>query len=158
MRMVPNKCRRSAATTVEVAVIASVVLLLLFGLFEYGRFQMTRQLLENAAREGARYAVVHSYDKNTIDVQNVTFTALAGQESQLPGFVKTSNISVYRANASGNPDTTDSNWKNAQFGELIGVRITGNYRPILPTFLFMVVDSNGTIPLQVTSIMYSEAN
>lgn len=158
MQVVPHKSRRSAATTVEVAVIASVVLLLLFGLFEYGRFQMTRQVLENAAREGARYAVVHTYDKNTTEVQDVTFIALAGQESQLPGFIKTSNITVYRANAAGNPDATDNNWKNAQFAELVGVRITGNYKPILPSFLFMVVDSNGAIPLQVTAIMYSEAN
>jgi Flp pilus assembly protein TadG len=149
---------RRGATVVEVTVIVAVTFMILFGIFEYGRFLMTRQIMENAAREGARYAVVHTYDKSTVQVQDVVFTAMSGQESQLQGFSKTSNISVYRADGTGNPDATDSDWKNAAFAEPIGVRITGNYSPILPSFLLIVVDSNGTIPLQVTAIMYSEAN
>jgi Flp pilus assembly protein TadG len=159
MRATPTgQGRRPAATVVETTAMAALLLLLLFGLFEYGRFVMTRQLMENAAREGARYAVVHTYDKTTADVQDRAFAALSGQQTQLPGFSKTANISVYRANASGNPDGTDSNWKNARFGEPIAVRITGNYRPLLPSFLLIAVNPSGVIPLQVTSVMYSEAN
>jgi Flp pilus assembly protein TadG len=143
---------------VEITVVVATVLLLLFGIFEYGRFLMTRQILENATREGARYAVVHTYDRETIDVQNQAFSALAGQHSQLEGFSKTANIAVYRSDNSGNPDSADSNWKNARFGEPIAVRITGSYKPFLPSFLLLAVDPSGMIPLQITAVMYSEAN
>jgi hypothetical protein len=150
--------RRTGATVVEVTVVVAVLLVVLIGILEYGRFLMTRQVLENAAREGARYAVVHTYDKTTAQVQDWTFSTLYGQEKQLEGFSRTAHISVYRADGNGNPHSSDSNWKNAAFAEPIGVRITGNYKPLLPSLLFMVVDGNGTIPLQITAVMYSEAN
>jgi Flp pilus assembly protein TadG len=159
MCIIPHrKAARPGLTVVEVAIVVSTVLLLLFGIFEYGRFLMTRQVMENAAREGARYAVVHTYDKSTADVQNVAFTALAGQDAQLEGFSKTSNIQVYLCDTNGNPVSGSLTWKDTIFGEPIAVRITGKYKPVLPSFLFVVVDSSGTIPLQVTAVMYSEAN
>jgi Flp pilus assembly protein TadG len=166
MRTAPNlSIRRNAATIVEVTVMVAMLLMLLFGIIEYGRFLMARQVLESAAREGARYAVVHTYDKTTADVQNVTFDSLAGQQKQLEGFSKTSNIQVYRAGTDGNPvnsgnswNHANNNWKDAVFAEPIAVRITGNYRPLLPSFLLIAVNSSGTIPLQITAVMYSEAN
>jgi Flp pilus assembly protein TadG len=157
MPAIPNT-RRPGLTVVESVLVLAITLLLLFGLFEYGRLLMTRQLLEHAAREGARYAIVNTYSKTTTDVQNVVDSALAGQYSQLEGYNKTTSITVYRANSSGNPDSSDSNWKNAIFGEPIGVRITGEYRPMLPSFLLIAVSSTGTLPLQVTAVMNSEAN
>jgi Flp pilus assembly protein TadG len=54
--------RRPAATLVETAMVISIFLMVLFGIFEYGRFVMTRGLMENAAREGARWAVAHTYN------------------------------------------------------------------------------------------------
>ena len=49
---------RRGLTIVETAVVISLVLLLIFGTYEYGRFVMVRQVIHNAAREGARLAVV----------------------------------------------------------------------------------------------------
>ena len=51
--------RRTGATTVEVSVVLSVFLLFLFGIFEYCRYLMMIQITTNAARDGARYAVVN---------------------------------------------------------------------------------------------------
>jgi Flp pilus assembly protein TadG len=155
---------RTGLTLVECELVLSMTLMLLLGILEYGRFLMTRQVLESAAREGARYAVVNTYLKATTDVQDVTDNALAGEHRQLEGYSKATSIQVYLSNTSGNPANTGAwnsaanDWKNAQFGEPIAVRITGNYRPVLPSFLYMTVNSNGTIPLQVTAVMYSEAN
>ena len=53
-------------TTVEAAIILPVFLLLLFGIFEAGRFLNTRQVLTNAAREGARLAVTPLTGTNTL--------------------------------------------------------------------------------------------
>src|SRR4051794_26912862 len=97
----PPQTTRRGATIVEVAFVLSIFLLFLYGIFEYGRFVMLRQVLENAAHEGARFAVVHSYDKTTTDVQETVYHYLANQHVQLVGFTKTKDITVYR------PDPTN---------------------------------------------------
>lgn len=43
----------------EFALVIPVFLLLLYGIIEFGRYVYTVQILNNAAREGARYAIVH---------------------------------------------------------------------------------------------------
>src|SRR4051794_26972649 len=55
MRQRPSP--RRGATAVETALVLSIFLLLLFGIFEYARFVFVYQGMQNAAREGARYAV-----------------------------------------------------------------------------------------------------
>ncbi len=56
-RAVMSKRRRGAAT-VELAVVAPVLFLLVFTLFEFGRMVMVQQALTNAAREGCRVATL----------------------------------------------------------------------------------------------------
>ena len=54
--------RRRGTTLVEVAVVLTLFLLFLFGIFEYCRFMLVLQVSTNAARDAARYAVVSSSD------------------------------------------------------------------------------------------------
>jgi Flp pilus assembly protein TadG len=51
--------RRRGQALVEFALVAPVFFLLLFGIIEGGRFIFYYQVLNNATREGARYAIVH---------------------------------------------------------------------------------------------------
>jgi len=51
---------------VESAIILPVFFLLLFGVFEAGRFMNTQQVLTDAAREGARLAVTPLTQTNTL--------------------------------------------------------------------------------------------
>ena len=53
-------------TTVEAAIILPVFLMFLFGIFEAGRFLNVRQVMTNAAREGARFAVTPLTGTNTL--------------------------------------------------------------------------------------------
>lgn len=55
-------CRknRKGAAVVEFALIAPILFLLVFGMIEFGRMIMVQQVLTNAAREGARLAVLDS--------------------------------------------------------------------------------------------------
>src|SRR5436309_12707636 len=94
--------RRPAATLVETSAVISITILILFGIFEYGRFVMTKQMMENAAREGARWAVVHTYDGTTPAVQDAVDQKLGIARQQLPGYVKTTSIEVYAADTAGN--------------------------------------------------------
>ncbi len=52
--------RARAAAIVEFAVVLPLLLTILFGIIEYGWVFMIRQTLQNAAREGARLAVLQT--------------------------------------------------------------------------------------------------
>jgi Flp pilus assembly protein TadG len=136
---------------IETAIVAILALMFLFGIFEYGRFLMVRNLVDNAVQSGARYAVVNTSDVTTTDIQNRVDQMLAGQSVHLQGYNKTTSIQVYWADANGN---NVGSWTDAAFGSYIAVRIDSSYRPMLPNLLFM----NTTIPVRAVSQMYSEAN
>ena len=51
--------RRKGQAIVEFALVAPLFFVLMFGLFEFGRAIYYTQIVNNAAREGARYAIVH---------------------------------------------------------------------------------------------------
>jgi Flp pilus assembly protein TadG len=46
----------------EFALVAPIFFLILFGIIDFGRYVYYVQVLNNAAREGARYAIVHGYN------------------------------------------------------------------------------------------------
>ena len=107
-----------------------------------------RQTLDNAAREGARYAVVHTYDTTVVaDTQQRVLAVLGGQNGQLQNFT----IQVYEADSNGNNmgQPTD-----AGFAQYIAVQIDGDYSPVVPSFLFL----GNTLHLKSHAQMYSEAN
>jgi Flp pilus assembly protein TadG len=60
-----NKAERGTAI-VEAAIIITIFFMFLFGIFEAGRFLNTQQVLTNAAREGARFAVTPLSGTNTL--------------------------------------------------------------------------------------------
>jgi Flp pilus assembly protein TadG len=144
--------KRSGVQLVEAALVMSICLLFIIGILEYGRLMMTKQILDNAAREGARYAVVNTNNATTADVQNVVDTCMAGQGAQLSGYSKSSNISVFMADPT--TGTNIGTWTNARFGQAIGVQITGTYQPVLPIFVFLP----GNITLTGQCLMRSEGN
>ena len=48
-----------AQALVEFAIAAPIFFLILFGIIDFGRYVYYTQVLNNAAREGTRYAIVH---------------------------------------------------------------------------------------------------
>jgi hypothetical protein len=54
-----GKTRSSGQAMVEFALVAPMLFLLILGAIEAGRFVFYYEALNNAAREGARYAIVH---------------------------------------------------------------------------------------------------
>jgi Flp pilus assembly protein TadG len=144
--------RRRAATLVETAFVISIALLFLFGIFEYCRFIFLLQVCENAAREGARYAVSRTGDGVTdaTAIQNYVTDRMEGRQSDLSGFAVTvDNVDPSTGNAIPN-----TNWNDAPFGGAIMVRVSGTYVPMLPSFLH----TQTSIPIRATSMMSSEAN
>ena len=131
---------------VETAIVIGVCLMFLLAIFEYGRFVMIKQLVENSAREGARQAVASPGSVTTAQVQTTVQNALAGQTLQ------NLNIQVYLADTSTGASLGD--WTTASFGQGIAVKVTATFYPMLPTLGFL---PNG-VNLKATCIMRSEAN
>ena len=146
--------RRRGAATVEAALVLPIVIMFLFGILEYGRYVMMLQILTNAAREGARYAVEHTnpvtingvtYGNATSDVTNTVSKALAGQQ------LSAQTVQVYTSDTLGNNLGT---WTGTTTGQSICVRITGNYPVIMGKILYMPT----SIPVVAQCVMRSESN
>lgn len=67
-----RRTRRRGMTIVEATLVMSVFLMLLFGLFEYCRFLLVLHITNNAARDGARYAVVNLDKPDNFSVTDFT--------------------------------------------------------------------------------------
>ena len=141
-----RKNRRRGATIAEAAIVLPVCIVLVLGLCEYAHLLMTCQLLENAAREGTRTAVVSTTTLTTQDIQNLVTNSMAGQTLQ--GMT----IQVYQADPATGANIGP--WTNAGVGDCIAVQISGNYVPIVPTISLLP----DPLPLNSKAVSYSEAN
>jgi Flp pilus assembly protein TadG len=148
--------RRRALTLVETSVVALVCFLFMFALFEFGRAVFMLQIMTNAARQGARTAVVIPMGTTTPaaatqTVNNAVTQALAGQQLQ------NLTITIFEADANGN---NIGLWTNAQFGQNLVVRVEGDYGCLFPTFNWL--PNSGAAPnsthLVAEVMMRGEAN
>ena len=136
------------ASAVEMAIVLPLLLILLFGIIEFGLVLYDKAVITNASREGARFGIVSRsprYESGDIDsqVQNycvgrlVTFP-LDGEEVEPP--VVTTNPS----------DTSD-----AEFGDDLEVLVRWTYRflllPDLPG-----IGLSDTITLSARTVMKYE--
>jgi Flp pilus assembly protein TadG len=171
------RIRRRGATVVESALVLSVFLLLLFGIFEYCRFLFVLHVTNNAAREGARYASVNATaptsQSATLQTAIIAYTTqmMSGVQNQISGY----QVAVYAVDptgltltppviraASANPPTypnpfnsSDPNavpWNSAPFPNRIAVTIQGTYYPTTPAFLFMP----NSVPIYITAVLGAE--
>jgi Flp pilus assembly protein TadG len=151
IRTTVRRTGRRGVTIVEFAFVCSILLLFIFGLFEYGRFVFTLQVATNAAREGARLAVARTGDGTTKQqiIDEVT-RRMSGRSKELQGFT----VDVYPVDPNTGTPVSDTEWNDAAFGDAIAVSITGTYHPILPSFL----KASTSVPVRITSMMSSEAN
>jgi Flp pilus assembly protein TadG len=156
-------CRsRSGAAAVEMAMVLPMVILFVFGIYEYGRFVFTYTTATNAVRDGCRYAIVNTQTLATsTDVQTVVNNKMAG----LLNTINSYNVTVFYADPSpsglaASPPVLQDNplapapngWKTTPFPDKIAVQMTGVYRPVVA----QVVQAPVTINLNVSSVMTSE--
>jgi Flp pilus assembly protein TadG len=145
VRTTTSRSRRRGVTAVEYSIVIGATLVLLLAIFEYGMFVMIRNMVDHAAREGARLAISNTHQLNTTDIENRVNAVLTNQ--RLNNVV----VQVYWSDASGN---NLGLWNNTPFGERIAVQVDCTYRPMLPSYGFL------PDPLSVRgrATMRSEAN
>jgi hypothetical protein len=176
MRISRSKQKRSGATTVEFAFVSLLLFMMLFGIFEYGRFLFVYHITNNAARDAARFAVVHT-SGGTMPGEPATITAddvkqvwrtgmfngqqygagMFGMENQITGYTidvfAVPDTDLYAATPNLDPAGKPV-WTSATFHQQIAVRITGKYKPVIPSLIGLSSDVDFT----VTVLMGSEAN
>jgi Flp pilus assembly protein TadG len=141
-----NPARRGA-TAVEMAAVISVFVLLLFGILEYCLVLYATNVVENAAREGSRYAVVHVNDATVVaDTQTVVKRFMGGLDKKMGNYT----CNVYKSDSNGNNTGAAV---NTQFGEYVCVQVSVVYVPMTP-----LLDKLKTFTIQTKCAMGSEAN
>lgn len=148
--MIRRANRRKGTTAVETAVVGMIFFMLVFSIFEYARFVFTQQVIFQATREGARYAVVNSQDTTAVsDTQALVKTKMCGLDKNTSYYACT----VFMSDSSGNSTGTGLP-ADAGFGTYICVQVDYDYSPIVPNLLFL----NSKFRLTTKELMYSEAN
>jgi Flp pilus assembly protein TadG len=80
--MTPRLRRQNGAALLEAAITLPILLLIAVGIFEFGRAYQTWQVLTNAAREGARMAVLPNTTSGIVEAR----VRDCMQLGQLPGY------------------------------------------------------------------------
>ena len=107
----PKKQRRTGAAAVEFAVVAPIMFMVVVAMFELGRSMSIQQTLTNAAREGAREAILPSATVSSV-------------EAVVAGYTEAS-LSNGNATTASTPDPS-----TAIPGQLITVMVTSNLTPM----------------------------
>ena len=87
MRQTRNVRGEQGQALVEMALVLPILLILMLGILEFGRAWYTKQVITDAAREGARLAVVQNNDIDQDDVKAAIATALS--RAGIPGAATT---------------------------------------------------------------------
>ena len=124
--------RNRGQTVVEFALVLPLLLLVLFGITEFGRCWMTVNILTSAAREGARLAAVTAPNIADVNAKVTDVCTAAGVTPTLITVVP--------------PDPLDPEGRLSVTVQADFVVIPGNF---LGSF-------SGTIPLRATSVMRHE--
>jgi len=101
---------------VEVAITIPILLAILLGIFEFARAWNIQQVVTNAAREGARVAVVPT--ATTALIQTAVENHLTAANVDVSG----ATISIFNTTVPGDPDSVvvSYNYQYQLFGKVIG--------------------------------------
>lgn len=145
MRTTKKQNRERGNTLVEFSIAATVFLMSLFAVLEFGRALWTHNALSDAARRGARYAVLHSQGAQG-DVKNVVvYGDPVGGTSPVVENLSTTNVIVDYNNFGLGKGTVQVTIENYQFQFVIPIIGTTISMPKYTTTL--TGESVGTIPL-----------
>jgi Flp pilus assembly protein TadG len=135
--------RRRGAAVVEFAFVAPVFILLIVGMLEFGRMVMVKQILTNAAREGARKAVLDG-------------TTTSDVVSTVTSYMNDAQITVTSADIVISP----SNPASAAYGDPVSVTVSLDFSRVswLPASMLAQFLPTGKtdITLTATTVMRRE--
>ncbi len=137
---------QKGAAAVEFAIVLVLLLMLVFGIIEFGLLLYDKAILTNASREGARFGIVLSNPRHTnTEIQNVVTTYCSNYLITFGGPTLVNIPTPIWTDNDGSGDIT--------IGDDLSVTVTYNY-----TFLFMpkFVPISNTKTLTATTLMKYE--
>jgi hypothetical protein len=149
--------RRRGQALAEFALVIPFFLLLVFGIIEGGRFIFYYEMLNNATREGARYAIVHGYNAadgcpsgpmpdgsaSCDEPGNNVKDAVRKGSLGLVSVGEFISLDVYWCPAFG-PKPCSPQLSNDR-GNPVTVRAAYRYRPLLPGLPQITIQSESTL-------------
>jgi Flp pilus assembly protein TadG len=156
-----RRSQRRAQALVEFALVAPIFFLMLFALIDFGRYVYYVQILNNAAREGARYAIVHgangipssgpaapgtvSSDPSGANVKSTVRNYLVGVIGQTTGAL-TVNVCWQPANGTGPACGGDNNRANP-----VAVTVDYQFRSVIPVVPIPPITVQGASTLVINN-------
>jgi Flp pilus assembly protein TadG len=132
--------RERGSALVEMAITLPLLLLVSVGIFEFGRAFQTWQVLTNAAREGARIAVLPNSDAANVQARVRQYL----RDGQLAGY-STATVAV-------NPNTTISIGAANASASTVTVTYPFNFMVLNPVAKLVVSNSSlGGAPIAMTA-------
>ena len=132
---------------VEAAIVMNIFLLFIFGIMEFGHFVFVKQLMDNAARDGARMASTGTLTVTTAQIQAQVTTELVNQG---PSGV---SIQVFQAKSRRRAPTSAAWTETLGLGQTVAVTISGTYKPMVGMAAILPV----SFPISSTAMVYSES-
>jgi len=121
------KSKEQGATLVEFSIAATVFLVAMFGVIEFGRALWTHNALSDAARRGARYATLHAATEMDQVKNVVVYGNAEGTGNPLIPNLTTDNVSVDYSSFALNAGTVSVSVTDYQFQfivPIVGTTIT----------------------------------
>lgn len=112
--------RNRGAIAVETALVMILFTSMVFGIFEFCRLFLDWNLLNNAAREGCRYALVNNTSSTIASDVTATVNQYMGAEG--------ANFSNFTVTVSGTHNGVATTVNNLAAGDMITVTVSGTYR------------------------------
>ena len=153
--MITSTRRRHASRSVrgqaiaEFAVAAPIFFLLLFAIIDFGRYVYYVQILNNAAREGARYAIVHG--ANGLPPTGPGPGATDPTGTAVIGVVRQYAIGVIGVNDATRLTITPTWDPNYNRGSKVTVNVSYAFRSVMPLVPLPAVQVQGASTLVINN-------
>jgi Flp pilus assembly protein TadG len=145
IRSHPSPRRSRGQALVEFAFVAPIFFLLLFAILDFGRYVYYVQILNNAAREGARYAIVHgsgSFTPTGPGSDDPTIAAIV--KNYATGVVGTgATFAIHSIWGDGGAGATNDR------GQKVKVTITYQFQSMIPVVPIPAITINGESTLVI---------
>lgn len=139
-----NRRSERGSTLVEFAIGATVFLTVMFAVLEFGRALWVHNALADAARRGARYAVIHPSTDYAAVKNVVVYGDPAGGSSPVVDNLTTSNVNIAYSGFGLNDGSATVSITNYQFQFVLPLLSTSIQMPSYSTTL--TAESAGLIP------------
>jgi Flp pilus assembly protein TadG len=148
-RVRPSRAPSRGQALAEFALVAPLFFLLLFAIIDFGRYVYYVQVLNNAAREGTRYAIVHGE-------RSLNPAGPAADDPDVTGVVRASAVGVI-----GDAATLviHSSWEQSNpldpprngRGDKVAVTVTYQFRSVIPVVPIPPIQVQGASTLVINN-------